>query len=84
MPSGSLTSAPTKRALPPAASIAATVSAPRTLLRPTAITLAPSAASRRATARPMPEVAPVTSAVRPVRSSVFIATRSYRRLSRLS
>ena len=48
---------------PPASSIAATTAAPRSSLRPTATTVAPSFAARIATALPIPEVAPVTSII---------------------
>src|SRR2546429_2137620 len=54
---GSLRSAPTKRAWPPAAVIASTVSAPRAASRPWTMTSAPSRASCKATARPIPDVA---------------------------
>src|SRR5437899_2116102 len=54
---GSLRSAPTKRARPPAAVIDSTVSAPRAASRPWTMTSAPSRASCKATARPMPDVA---------------------------
>src|SRR5258705_544692 len=52
------TSAATKRAFPPASSIACTVSAPRWGLRPCTTTLAPSAASCCAIAMPMPTAPP--------------------------
>ena len=52
-----------KRARPPVSVISWTVSAPRSALRPTTITVNPSSASRLATARPRPAVAPVTRAV---------------------
>ena len=56
-------SAATNLALPPVDSIAVTTSLPRARSRPLTMTSAPSRASRSATARPMPEVPPVTSAV---------------------
>src|SRR6478672_3303617 len=58
-------SAAMNRALPPAFSISLTVLAPRSALRPCTITSAPSRASSSAIARPLPAVAPVTSAVLP-------------------
>src|SRR6266705_5922390 len=70
---GSLRSAPTKRARPPAAVIASTVSVPRAASRPWTMTSAPSRASCKATARPMPDVAPVTRAVWPWRSRGWVA-----------
>jgi len=51
-----------KRAFPPASSISLTVWAPRPVSRPCTITSKPSAANFMATARPIPDVAPVTSA----------------------
>src|SRR3954468_18536151 len=68
----SLRSAPTKLALPPAAVISSTVSAPRAASRPWTRTSAPSRAKSRATARPMPDVAPVTNARCPSRLSCFV------------
>ena len=47
-----------------ASSIARTVAAPRSASRPCTITVKPSLASFMATARPIPDVAPVTSATR--------------------
>src|SRR5882724_5941282 len=55
-------SAARKRALPPDRSISSTVCAPRPASRPCTITSKPSVASFTATARPIPDVAPVTSA----------------------
>ncbi len=74
--SKSARSAATKRALPPAASISATVSAPRAASRPLMTTSAPSAASWFATSRPMPEVAPVTNAFLPSNSIAIPFVRS--------
>src|SRR5438445_10798236 len=70
---GSLRSAPTKRARPPAAAIDSTVSAPRVASRPWTMTSAPSRASCKATARPMPDVAPVTRAFWPWRLRGWVA-----------
>src|SRR6201996_4443124 len=70
--SKSARSAATKRALPPAPSISATVSAPRAASRPLITTSAPSPASCFATSRPMPEVPPVTSAFLPSSSIVLL------------
>jgi hypothetical protein len=61
----SVMSATTKRAEPPAASIRRTVSFRVSSVRPVTVTRAPSAASARALARPMPLPPPVTSAVLP-------------------
>ena len=61
------TSAATKRARPPSAEIASTTFLPRSASRPWTTTSAPSRARRSAIARPIPEVAPVTSAVWPTR-----------------
>ncbi len=55
--------------LPPAASTWRTVSAPRSGLRPVAMMWKPALTRRRAVARPMPEVAPVTMAERVMRRS---------------
>jgi hypothetical protein len=60
----SLTSAPTPSAVPPAPSIAATVSAQLDSFRSTTATANPSSANRLATAAPMPRAAPVTIATR--------------------
>jgi hypothetical protein len=60
----SRTSARTKIAEPPAASIAATTLRPRASSRPVTVTLAPSSAKRSADASPMPDVAPVMIAMR--------------------
>src|SRR5580704_8440416 len=60
--SRSLRSAATNRPRPPCAAISWTTSAPRSGSRPCTTTSHPSPASRTAVARPMPEVAPVTSA----------------------
>src|SRR6266852_564476 len=57
-------SAARKRALPPDRSISSTVCAPRPASRPCTITSKPSVASFTATARPIPDVAPVTSALK--------------------
>src|SRR5580693_2060472 len=65
---GLLRSAAAKRALPPSAVMASTTAWPRTRSRPCTMTSAPCRASCLATAVPMPEVAPVTSALRPSRS----------------
>ena len=56
-------SAAMNRALPPAERISWTTSAPRRASRPCTITSAPSRASCTAIARPIPDVAPVTSAL---------------------
>src|SRR5690348_15961129 len=62
--STSLTSAPTARALPPAASIASTVPLAWASSRSRTATANPSWASRIAVAAPMPRAAPVTTATR--------------------
>src|SRR4051812_19206090 len=64
--SASLTSAPTARAFPPAASIASTVLLAWPSSRSRTPTANPSAASRTAVAAPMPRAAPVTMATRGV------------------
>src|SRR6478752_6949512 len=61
------TSAATKRARPRSAEIASTTVVPRPASRPWTTTSAPSRARRSAIARPIPEVAPVTSALWPSR-----------------
>src|SRR5229473_8449149 len=63
MLSGSPRSAATNRACPPDSSICSTARAPRPASRPCTMTSKPSRARAVAMARPMPEVAPVTSAV---------------------
>src|ERR1700722_20079547 len=60
--------APTKRALPPAAVTASATAQPRPASRPCTIISAPCRPSSSAAARPIPEVAPVTRALRPSRS----------------
>src|SRR5258708_9042726 len=69
-------SAAMKSALPPAARIVATTASPRAASRPLTRTCAPRRASSRAAERPMPLVAPVTSAVLPVRSVVLMVVLS--------
>ena len=64
---GSVTSAATASAWPPAARIASATSASCAAERETSATLAPSAAKRSAIARPNPRPAPVTSATCPSR-----------------
>ena len=59
----SATFAPTARAVPPAAVIAATVSLPFSSVKSTTATVNPSAASRMAVPAPIPRPAPVTSTV---------------------
>src|SRR5437879_2757762 len=59
-----VTSSCVKKAVPPAASIAATVRRPSSSLRPATATAAPIEASFTAIARPMPLEAPVTAAAR--------------------
>src|SRR3712207_3651246 len=74
--SSSVTSSSTTSALPPAASTSLRVlSAPATSTSPSA-TVAPAAAKVVDTARPSPLAAPVTSATRPVSSSVLICSLS--------
>ena len=63
--SSCMTSASIATALPPAFSIARTVATLSSALRPAQATAAPSLAKRSAVARPMPEPAPVTTAVLP-------------------
>src|SRR6202007_1911982 len=58
-----------KSARPPALRISSTVFLPRSTLRPTTKTWMPSCASLLATARPMPLVPPVISAVESICSS---------------
>src|SRR5882762_9026007 len=69
-------SATTKSALPCAARIAATTSSPRRASRPVTRTCAPCDASASAMARPMPEVAPVMSALRVVAVTCFLQSES--------
>lgn len=61
------TSPVTASALPPRSSISRTVSSSGSLRRPATTTRAPSSAKASAIARPMPEPAPVTRAVLPVK-----------------
>src|SRR5215218_8548948 len=61
----SVTSQPTKEALPPAASMSAAVWRPPASLMSPITTVAPSRAKRRAVARPMPVAAPVMTASLP-------------------
>src|SRR5580704_6060577 len=65
---GSFRSAATKRALPPSAVTASTTASPRAASRPCTTTSAPCLPNSSATALPIPEVAPVTSARMPTRS----------------
>src|SRR4051794_40294910 len=69
--SASLTSAPTARARPPAASMAWTVFFASASFRSSTATANPSSASRRAVAAPMPRAAPVTTATRAVPASLI-------------
>ena len=62
-----VTSQPTASAVPPSASIDATVSRPCSSVRSAATTLAPSRANAIAVARPMPLPAPVTKATLPAK-----------------
>jgi hypothetical protein len=67
-PRASLTrprSAACQEAFPPSAPISATTPRPAAASRPLTTTAAPSRAHARAIARPMPRVAPVTTATRP-------------------
>ena len=63
--SSRMTSASMATALPPAASMPRTVATLSSALSPAQATAAPSLAKRSAVARPMPEPAPVTTAVLP-------------------
>src|SRR5580700_1676244 len=65
---GSVRSAATKRALPPAAVIVSTTAEPRSASRPCTTISAPCRPSSSAAALPIPEVAPVTRALMPSRS----------------
>src|ERR1700742_4218238 len=65
---GSATSQRTKLASPPAAAMPATVSSPDWPLTSLTTTWAPRAAKAREVARPIPEPAPVTSAILPAKS----------------
>jgi hypothetical protein len=75
---GSRTSATWYSAEPPAAAMRSAASFSAASVRPDSTTWAPAPPSRSATARPMPLEAPVTTAVRPVRS-VSVMGRSSRR-----
>src|SRR4051812_16632231 len=68
---GSLTSAPTAIARPPADSIASTVPFAEPSSRSSTPTAKPSSASRRAVAAPIPRAAPVTMATRAVPASLM-------------
>lgn len=68
------TSAVNAAAVPPSFPIRATVSSSGAAVRPAATTEAPSAAKASATARPMPEPAPVTRTVLPVKRVVMMMT----------
>src|SRR5579859_3983208 len=56
---------------PPSARVSSSRSSSAPCVRPTAITWAPATLRARAAARPMPRVAPVTSATRPAKGSLW-------------
>src|SRR5690348_8590098 len=72
---GSRRSAATNRALPPSAVIVSTTAEPRSASRPCTTISAPCRPSSSAAALPMPEVAPVTRALRPSRSRWSLISR---------